>query len=278
MKEIRSLPVNSQLEFLNFLEQDSTSKKLITAEANRARFYINNYSTYLKIGYNPILPEAIQSLVEYETQKALSLVDAEVTKYIQQNYEKYQEVSRLYEVEMKKLTDKGVWKIAIDVMGNLPTINRFFVPTAWGTDGSEWGKGTTAFDEDIKMKSHFKDGVIFARMDVYEDPIQKRKHLVHELVAHASTVDSRADTPLDENSEKCLYSPDKEWLMEEITAQIVYRMGYYSTIDDPPRYPITKEAQDTTRKAFYVDGTSSSSLKYPGNIKKALEEASAALR
>jgi len=269
-----------KLVFLDFITYpEDTRNKLLAAEQNRVQFYIENYRVYLANGYYPLLPPKIRSVIE-NTNEALKLVQGAVTKKIDDEYDGYASLSRICQQEWEELLKDNLWGITQDIMGPLSFTTRTLVPTAWGMSGSDWGKGTTAYDEDTNLSSLFGDGIIFIRLGLtenYEDvSLERKRFLIHEFIGHTVTVGLRADTPIDENIQKCSHQPDKEWLADEITAQIMHRMGYYPNLGDVPRQSIGHKAQDTTKKAFYGESfidLEEPQLKYPGRINLVIQEA-----
>ena len=264
------------LLFLNFPNQNQVKEQLILAENARVNYYIQNYPSYMAKGYSLSLPKLILENINAK-DKALSLVETSVLKTINKRYLDYEKESKLYQNEWFELLDNNVFEIAREIVGSLSTVSRTLVPTFWGTGGSNWKiKSFFPYIPKDKAIDLFREGVIFVKMDsrTKTDPMRRKKLIVHELIAHGTTEKLRENTPIDE-SFNCTHQADKEWLVGEVEAQILWRMGCYPKLEDPQRQKISLQAQDSTRKAFYVDPFAPPDkleLKYPGNITKVIEE------
>lgn len=228
------------------------------------------------MNYPLSLPATIRENIK-TSQIALSLVKEAVQRTIDGHIADYQKESEAYQNQWQELLDKKVLEIAKEIIGPLSSAIRTLIPTFWGTGGSNWEvKSFFPYLTEDKATRLFGEGVIFVKMDSRSqtDPMRRKKLIVHELIAHGTTEKLREDTPMDE-SFACTHQADKEWLMGEIEAQILWRMDYYPRLEDPQRQKIASLAQDTTRKAFYVDPFTPPDkleLKYPGNIAKVIEE------
>lgn len=262
------------LQFLDFNDVPHTISKLKAAEVNRVSFCIREYSDYKAKGYLPRLPEKIMPIVD-EVDNAVKLVPNAVSQGIEHNYDSYARLSDTYKQEWDELLQNNLWGVVEEIMGPLSFITRIIVPTEWGMGGSEWGKGSTPYDEDPNLSDIFGDGIIFIKIDHGQESgndnisLKRKRTLIHEFIAHSMTVNLRANTPLDENVEKCSHPSDKEWLADEITAQVMWKLGYYKSLSDVPRQVMSQQAQESTRKAFYVNPLASMSelkLKHPGDI------------
>lgn len=277
--EVPEQPTNHpMLIFLDFAKPDKIKPKLLAAERNRVSFYIKEFSVYKSKGYSPFLPDKIQAVIENPTESQ-NRVNGAISQRIDSDYDSYAQLSGTYQKEWEELLENNLWEVAGVIMGPLKFTVRTLVPTAWGMGGSDWGRGTTAYDEDENLKELFGDGIIFIRMnlskDAEDDSLKRKRFLIHEFIGHAVTVDLRADTPIDENVPKCSHQPDKEWLADEITAQVMYKMGYYKSLGDVPRQSMGKQAQESTRKAFYVNpfvDAEEIQLKYPRRIDLVIQE------
>jgi hypothetical protein len=260
------------LVFLDFTNPDEIKPKLLAAERNRVSFYIREFPVYKSKGYSPLLPDEIQVVIE-DPIEANNRVIGSISRRIDSGYDSYAQLSKTYRKEWEELLENKLWEVARVIMGPLSYTARTLVPTAWGMGGSNWGKGTTAYDDDEDLKKLFGDGIVFIRMnlvkDTEDDSLKRKRFLIHEFIGHAVTVDLRADTPIDENVPKCSHQPDKEWLADEITAQIMYRMGYYQNLCDVPRQQMSRKAQNTTKQSFYSENEE---LKYPGGIDLVIKE------
>jgi len=264
------------LAFLDFAKPEEVKPKLLAAERNRVSFYIRNLSVYKSMGYSPLLPEEIQTVIE-DPAEFQNRVDNAISQRIDSDYDSYAQVSKTYQKEWEELLKNNLWEVAEAIMGPLKFTVRTLVPTAWGMIGSNWGKA--AYDDDEILKELFGDGIIFIRIDqgksVEGESLKRKRFLIHEFIAHAMTDYLRADTPIDENVLKCSHQSDKEWLADEITAQVMHQMGYYERLVDVPRQSISNDAQQSTREAFYINPSANSEeleLKYPGRIDQVIQE------
>jgi len=266
------------LAFLDFAKPEEVKTKLLAAERNRVSFYIRELPVYKSRGYSPLLPEEIQTVIE-DPAEFQNRVNNAISQRIDSDYDSYAQLSETYQKEWEELLKNNLWEVVKMIMGPLKFITRTLVPTAWGMGGSDWGKGTTAYDDDEILKELFGDGIIFIRIDqgksVEGESLKRKRFLIHEFIAHAMTADLRADTPIDENVPKCSYQSDKEWLADEITAQVMHQMGYYERLADVPRQSRSNDAQQSTREAFYINPSANSEeleLKYPGRIDQVIQE------
>ena len=277
--EVPEQPTNHPaLIFLDFTNPDEIKPKLFAAEKNRLSFYINQLPVYKSKGYSPILPDEIKA-VENDTAESLNRVAGAISQRIDSDYAGYALLSQTYQKEWEELLGNNLWEVAEEIMGPLKFTTRTLVPTAWGMEGSDWGKGTAAYDEDENLNQLFGDGIIFIRINPSPSPdndsVKRKRTLIHEFIGHVVTVSLRVDTPIDETLSKCTHQPDKEWLADELTAQVMYKMGYYERLDDFPRQSISSQALQSTREAFYTNpsaGPEKLKLKHPGKIDQVIQE------
>lgn len=269
------------LRFLDYRESNSAKSTLRFSELTRVRFYVANYQTYQANGYTPVIPSEVLSVIDDLTQ-AESRSVAAVENVIHDNFQLYTEVSALYQNDWQELLESGLWDAAAEVIGPVAAIQQTFLPTMWGTVGSNWNKDTEG-DGKNPLPSSFNDGIIYVRTDmatVGKNPSLERKlTMVHEFVAHSLTTSVRRGTPIDEEVPRCSHQNDKEWLMDAVTGEIMIRLGYLPSAKEIPFQERSQQATDITRSAFYIDPFSEVLvLKYPGRMDLVVEHITTGLR